>query len=73
MERINGDRLDSIWTSLGRTQKKALALQVRASFIKLRKLRSPDCYCSLDVSLFEIIYSIPEIQKSPSNLRALST
>jgi aminoglycoside phosphotransferase (APT) family kinase protein len=48
MERISGDRLDSIWTSLDHMQKQAVALQVRASFIELRKLRSPDGYCSLD-------------------------
>jgi aminoglycoside phosphotransferase (APT) family kinase protein len=48
MERISGDRLDSIWTSLDHMQKLAIALQVRASFIELRKLHSPDGYCSLD-------------------------
>lgn len=48
MERINGDRLDFIWTSLDRMQKQAIALQIRTSFIELRKLRSPDGYCSLD-------------------------
>jgi aminoglycoside phosphotransferase (APT) family kinase protein len=48
MERISGDRLDSIWTSLDHMQKQAIALQVRASFIELRKLRSPDGYCSVN-------------------------
>jgi aminoglycoside phosphotransferase (APT) family kinase protein len=48
MERISGDRLDSIWASLDHMQKQAVALQIRASFIELRKLRSPDAYCSLD-------------------------
>lgn len=48
MERINGDRLDSIWASLDNTQKQAVAVQIRAGFIELRKLRSPDGYCSLD-------------------------
>jgi hypothetical protein len=48
MERIGGDRLDSIWTSLDHMPKQAVAVQVRASFIELRQLRSLDGYCSLD-------------------------
>jgi tRNA A-37 threonylcarbamoyl transferase component Bud32 len=47
MERIEGDRLDSIWTSLDYTQKRAIASQVKANFTELRKLHSPDGYCSL--------------------------
>lgn len=47
MERIKGDRLDSIWTVLDYTQKRAIALQIKANLTELRKLRSPDGYCSL--------------------------
>lgn len=48
MERIRGDTLDSIWASLDYVQKQAIALQLKESFVELRKLRSPDGYCSLD-------------------------
>lgn len=48
MERIQGVRLDSIWATLERTQKQAIAAQIRADFTELRKLRSPGGYCSLD-------------------------
>ena len=47
MQRITGDRLDSIWPALDRMQKHAIALQVKASIDELRKLRSPGGYCSL--------------------------
>ena len=47
MERIKGDRLDTVWTSLDCAQKRAVALQLKTNFIELRKLRSPNGYCSL--------------------------
>ena len=47
MQRINGDRLDSIWPALDRIQKQAIALQIKTSIDELRKLRSPGGYCSL--------------------------
>lgn len=48
MGRITGEALDSIWASLDRTQKRAVALQTRACVNELRKLHPPDAYCSLD-------------------------
>ena len=48
MERIRGDCLNSVWTLLDHDQKLAIALPIRACFIELRKLPSPDGYCSLD-------------------------
>ncbi len=47
MERIKGDRLDSIWTSVDLKQKRAISLKIKTNFTELRKLRSPDGCCSL--------------------------
>jgi len=47
MERIQGNRLDLIWISLDDAQKRVIASQIKANFTELRKLCSPNGYCSL--------------------------
>ena len=48
MEMISGNTLEFIWATLDQMQKQAIALELRAIFEELRKLRSPGGYCSLD-------------------------
>jgi hypothetical protein len=72
MERIQGSRLDSIWTSLDDAHKRVIAFQIKAHFTKLRKLPSPMATVASAGSPFEITYFTPDSRTNHLDLKALS-
>jgi hypothetical protein len=72
MERIQGSRLDSIWSSLDDAQKRVIAFQIKVNFTELRKLVPLMATVASAGSLFEIIYSTPDLRTNHLDLKALS-